>query len=60
MPYCRGITPEELSRINFQRLDLSGVLNEFKNRMVLPDAAQQKHMNQGHVERLHQTGKAYD
>lgn len=60
IPNCRGITPEELSRINFQRLDLSGVLNEFKNRMVLPDAAQQNRMNQGHVEKLHQTGKAYD
>lgn len=60
VPNCRGITPEELARINFQSLNLSAVLQEFKNHMVLPNANAQNQMNQAHIEQLSREGRAYD
>src|SRR3990167_4195656 len=37
--YCRGITPEELSRLDFGRLDLSSIGGEFSLRKGFPDSA---------------------
>jgi hypothetical protein len=60
VPNCRGITPEELARINFQALDLSAVLQDFKSRKLLPNPQAQMQMNQAHIDQLHHEGRAYD
>lgn len=36
-PNCRGITPEQLERINFQNLNLSSVSKEFESRHLTMD-----------------------
>lgn len=59
-PNCRGITPEELARINFKSLNLSALTQDFKGRMVVPNASQQGRNNQSHVERLNRAGRAHD
>ncbi|RUR24248.1 type-F conjugative transfer system mating-pair stabilization protein TraN [Legionella qingyii] len=57
---CRGITPEELERINFSALDLSPIQQELISRMDLPNNRQINRSNQSHVERLKQEGRAHD
>lgn len=57
---CRGITPEELERINFAALDLSPIQQELMARMALPNNGSINNANQSHVERLKQQGRAHD
>ncbi|WP_131778972.1 conjugal transfer protein TraN [Legionella bozemanae] len=57
---CRGITPEELERINFSALDLSPITQELMNRKVLPNDGQVSAVNQSHIERLKQMGRSHD
>ncbi len=59
-PVCRGITPEELARINFKALDLSPLTEEFKNHVRMPDVSAQSQSNQAHIERLSREGLAHD
>lgn len=59
-PNCRGITPEELERINFAALDLSPIQQELMARMALPNNGSINSANQSHIERLKQKGRAYD
>jgi conjugal transfer mating pair stabilization protein TraN len=57
---CRGITPEELERINFSALDLSPIEQELMNRKILPQDNHVSSLNQSHIERLNQTGRSHD
>jgi conjugal transfer mating pair stabilization protein TraN len=57
---CRGITPEELERINFAALDLSPIQHELIARMALPNNGSINNANQSHIERLKQQGRAHD
>ena len=57
---CRGLTPEELERINFSSLDLSPIEKEMVARMNPPKHGQVSHANQSHIERLNREGRAYD
>ncbi|AUH72839.1 MULTISPECIES: conjugal transfer protein TraN [Legionella] len=57
---CRGITPEELERINFSALDLSPIEQELMNRKVLPNEGQVASINQSHIERLKQMERSHD
>jgi conjugal transfer mating pair stabilization protein TraN len=59
-PDCRGLTPEELERIDFSRLDLSPLEQEFIARMALPSTSQIEKDSQVHVERLKEEGRAHD
>ena len=59
-PDCRGLTPEELERINFAALDLSPIQQELISRMALPNNGSINSANQSHVERLKQQGRAHD
>lgn len=59
-PDCRGLTPEELERINFASLDLSPIQEELMARMVLPKNDSLEQTNQSHIERLKQQGRAHD
>lgn len=59
-PNCRGLTPEELERINFSALDLSPIEQELIARMTLPNNGSINSANQAHVERLKQQGRAHD
>lgn len=59
-PNCRGLTPEELERINFAALDLSPIQQELISRTTLPNNGLINSANQTHVERLKQQGRAYD
>ena len=48
---CRGITPEELERINFSFfLDLSPIQQELISRMALPANGSINNANQSHIE----------
>lgn len=57
---CRGITPEEIERINFSTLDLSPIEKEMVARMNPPKHGQISRANQSHIERLNREGRAYD
>lgn len=59
-PNCRGLTPEELERINFAALDLSPIQQELIARMALPNNGSINNSNQSHIERLKQQGRAHD
>lgn len=59
-PNCRGLSPEELARINFELLNLSAIEQSFVARMLLPNDSSTHQSNQSHVEQLHQEGSAHD
>jgi hypothetical protein len=59
-PDCRGITPQELGHINFDKLNLSPIEQELMSRLHVPDAGMASNLNQAHIERLHQEGRAHD
>ncbi|HAT3877914.1 TPA: type-F conjugative transfer system mating-pair stabilization protein TraN [Legionella pneumophila] len=59
-PDCRGLTPEELERINFASLDLSPIQKELVARMALPNNSSINKANQSHIERLKEQGRAHD
>lgn len=59
-PNCRGITPEELSNINFAALDLTAIQQELIARMVLPGTGSIQSTNQAHIEKLKQMEKPHD
>ncbi|HHU0079769.1 TPA: type-F conjugative transfer system mating-pair stabilization protein TraN [Legionella pneumophila] len=59
-PNCRGLTPEELERINFAALDLSPIQQELIARMALPNNGSINNANQSHIERLSLQGRAHD
>lgn len=59
-PDCRGLTPEELSRIHFNALNLSSIQQELMARMRVPDKGSINQQNQSHIERLKQKGEAHD
>ncbi|HDV5785733.1 TPA: type-F conjugative transfer system mating-pair stabilization protein TraN [Legionella pneumophila] len=59
-PNCRGLTPEELERINFAALDLSLIQQELIARMALPNNGFITNANQSHIERLSLQGRAHD
>jgi conjugal transfer mating pair stabilization protein TraN len=59
-PNCRGITPEELARINFKTIDMSALVADYKNRTKLPSMSNQAQQNQSHIERLASEGLAHD
>ncbi|WP_419421568.1 conjugal transfer protein TraN (plasmid) [Legionella sp. D16C41] len=59
-PDCRGLTPEELERIQFDALDLSTLTSEFTERHKLPNATGVGASNEAKIARLYQEGKAHD
>jgi hypothetical protein len=59
-PNCRGITPEELERINFSTLDLSLIQQELIAKMALPNSGVVSGANQAHVELLKEQGRSHD
>tara|TARA_R110002126_G_scaffold125671_1_gene267884 strand:+ start:2040 stop:2993 length:954 start_codon:yes stop_codon:yes gene_type:complete len=59
-PNCRGLTPEELQRINFSALNLSALTTELTRRKHLPDESNLDTVNTAHVDALHQKGEAHD
>lgn len=59
-PDCRGLTPEELERIDFGRLDLTPIQQELMARMVLPNASLTGSKNQSHIEQLNREQRAHD
>jgi conjugal transfer mating pair stabilization protein TraN len=59
-PDCRGITPEELERIQFDQLNLSSLEQEFMSRLSPPDFGGVQNTNQARTEQLNQAGRAYD
>ncbi len=59
-PDCRGITPEELERIQFDALDLSLLTDEFKNRQTLPDKQILSAKSEAKISQFYQAGQAHD
>ena len=59
-PNCSGLTPEQLERIDFSKLNLSALEAEFKARKSLPDDAFSRDKNQNHINSLFSKGRAHD
>ncbi|MDP3706141.1 MAG: conjugal transfer protein TraN [Legionellaceae bacterium] len=59
-PDCRGVTPEELERINFKALDLSEMVAELVGKKNLPQDATIDAVNSVHVNAMHDKGRAHD
>lgn len=59
-PDCRGLTPEELERVDFSSLNLSPLEQELIARMALPADSLADSHNQSHIERLNREGRAHD
>lgn len=59
-PDCRGVTPEELERIDFKQLDLKEVVEELKNKKLLPESSDIDVLNKKHVNHLFEEKVAYD
>jgi conjugal transfer mating pair stabilization protein TraN len=59
-PNCRGISPQELERINFSALNLSPIVHELKSYMKFIDPNVLEQNNQKHIEELNQKGVAHD
>lgn len=57
---CRGVSPEELERINFSALDMSLIEKEFVERMTPPNNGQISQVNQSRIQHLSAQGKAHD
>lgn len=59
-PNCRGITPQELERINFSALNLSPIVSELKAYMQFVEPSILEQNNKKHIEELNQKGAAHD
>ncbi len=59
-PDCRGVTPEELERINFKTLDLRSMVAELVSRKNVPQDAVMDSANAAHVNAMHDKGRAHD
>lgn len=59
-PDCRGITPEELERINFQALDIHDLVDELTSKKKLPDTTELSNANEAHVRALEDKGVPHD
>jgi conjugal transfer mating pair stabilization protein TraN len=59
-PDCRGITPEELERINFENLKLDEIVAEWTGRKNIPDSSAIETSLTNHVEQLEAKGVAHE
>ena len=59
-PDCSGITPEQLERIDFKRLNLDPLVNELVSRPTLPASDSVDGSNTSHIEQLHEKGASHD
>jgi len=59
-PNCRGLTPEEIERINFSALNLTALTQELTSRKNIPDASGLDAANASHANGLYQKGEAHD
>lgn len=57
---CRGLTPEEMSHIKLDAIDLRELEEEAKKLFVSPDGSSIQSRNSSHVRRLADGGVAYD
>ncbi|MCE3045408.1 conjugal transfer protein TraN [Legionella sp. 16cNR16C] len=58
-PDCRGMTPEELERIDFSLLDLSAIEADFQSRRQLPNEEALRVQTESAIDRLNQEGQAH-
>lgn len=59
-PNCRGITPEELARLDFKRLDMGELVAEFSSKKTLPKNEELETIGKVSTHRFHQKGTAHD
>ena len=59
-PVCRGLTPEELERIDFKALDLKDMVQELLDKKVLPEEKTIDAINTNHVANLYNQGGSHD
>ena len=59
-PDCRGVTPQELERINFKALNLSEIVAELIGKKNVPQDAAMDAVNTTHVNAMHDKGRAHD
>ena len=56
-PDCRGLTPEELERIDFSRLNLSELSEEFESQQSLPETSGMDTRASSQIEQMKDRGK---
>jgi hypothetical protein len=59
-PNCRGLTPEEMGRINFSALNLTSLTEGFTSRTKTPSDASLDAGNASHTSKLYDQGVAHD
>jgi hypothetical protein len=59
-PDCRGMTPEELARLDFKRLDINQLVEELTHKKTLPSNTSLDNQSVNHVEKLYQQGVSHD
>jgi hypothetical protein len=59
-PNCRGLTPEEMQRIDFHSLNLSELTSGFTSRTQTPSDAALDAGNASHASKLYDQGAAHD
>jgi len=59
-PDCRGITVEEVQRINFSALNIEPLVNDLINKKDLPNSSEIEALNKAKVNSMHNKGQAYD
>jgi len=59
-PNCRGLTPEEIGRVNFSALNLTSLTNELTSRKHLPDIATLDTSGTSHASKLYDQGVSHD
>ncbi len=59
-PNCRGLTPEEIGRINFSTLNLTSLTDGFKNRKRTPSDATLDTSGASHASKLYDQGVSHD
>ncbi|MDF1684492.1 MAG: conjugal transfer protein TraN [Legionellaceae bacterium] len=59
-PNCRGLTPEEIGRINFSALNLTSLTEGFTSRTKTPSDTSLDAGNTSHASKLYDQGVAHD
>ena len=59
-PNCRGLSSQEIQRIDFAKLDLSSITKTLQAQRTLPNKTDVQSANQAHIEQMQQQERAHD
>lgn len=59
-PDCRGLSPDELSRINFGKINFSEVIDDLKNNVQFPDTSKTESTIQARIKEFYDQGHKHE